>query len=258
MRNPRANPHERSIRIDRPRAKEEGVPLASRRGCSGAIQQKKRAFFCFSCHVGNDEKNSGCCIANQKREFPKIRCDVTDRKKSQPRRAGIFLIIFFSKSTPNTTRSHRQTPPIAIARSFQHAENGRFAAAGGQSTAPLARGGPFGQEPRPGASWHLASCHSTRISGPLIPSLSFPHALTKVLPAQVARAARSWCEFCDCALEPTSGPSRVLGGHSAQRPPASRPALLCGACQAQAGPQQAARQPARARAKRPRAMPRYL
>ena len=27
---------------------------------------------------------------------------------------------------------------------------------------------------------------------PLIPSLSFPHELTKVLPAQVARAARSW------------------------------------------------------------------
>ena len=27
---------------------------------------------------------------------------------------------------------------------------------------------------------------------PLIPSLSFAHALTKVLPAQVARAARSW------------------------------------------------------------------
>ena len=51
---------------------------------------------------------------------------------------------------------------------------------------------PFGQEHRSGASWHLASCHSTRISGPLIPSLSFPHALTKVLPARVARAARSW------------------------------------------------------------------
>ena len=51
---------------------------------------------------------------------------------------------------------------------------------------------PFGQEPRSSASWHPASCHSTRISGPLIPSLSFLYALTKVLPAQVARAARSW------------------------------------------------------------------
>ena len=49
---------------------------------------------------------------------------------------------------------------------------------------------PIGQEPRSGASWHLVSCHSTRISGPLIPSLSFPPQLIKVLPAQVARSAR--------------------------------------------------------------------
>ena len=51
---------------------------------------------------------------------------------------------------------------------------------------------PLGQEPRSGTFWHLASCHSTRISGPLIPPRGFPHALmTKVPPAQVARAARS-------------------------------------------------------------------
>ena len=38
----------------------------------------------------------------------------------------------------------------------------------------------------------MPSFHSTRIFEPLIPSsLSFPHALTKVLPAQVARAAQS-------------------------------------------------------------------
>ena len=40
-----------------------------------------------------------------------------------PTKKGIF-----SRVGPNTTRSHRQTPPIAIARSFQLAENRRFAA----------------------------------------------------------------------------------------------------------------------------------
>ena len=36
----------------------------------------------------------------------------------------------------------------------------------------------------------LVSCAPNRKSGPLIPSLSFPPQLTKVLPAQVARSAR--------------------------------------------------------------------
>ena len=36
----------------------------------------------------------------------------------------------------------------------------------------------------------LVSCAPNRKSGPLIPSLSFPLQLTKVLPAQVARSAR--------------------------------------------------------------------
>ena len=36
----------------------------------------------------------------------------------------------------------------------------------------------------------LVSCAPNRKSGPLIPSLSFPPPLTKVLPAQVARSAR--------------------------------------------------------------------
>ena len=54
---------------------------------------------------------------------------------------------------------------------------------------------PFGQEPRSGASWHLAvSCAPNRKSGPLIPmlipSLSFPHDCNDLLPAQVPRSAR--------------------------------------------------------------------
>ena len=48
---------------------------------------------------------------------------------------------------------------------------------------PHEHSAPFGQDPRSGASWHLSSCHSTRISGPLIPSLrSFPHALAASSP----------------------------------------------------------------------------
>ena len=50
----------------------------------------------------------------------------------------------------------------------------------------------LGQGWSPGGCSALGSCAPNRKSGPLIPSLSFAHALTKVLPAQVARAARSW------------------------------------------------------------------
>ena len=40
-------------RVDRPRAKGVGVPLAPRRGCSRAAPTKKRADLGSSCHVGH-------------------------------------------------------------------------------------------------------------------------------------------------------------------------------------------------------------
>ena len=57
---------------------------------------------------------------------------------------------FCGQVDPNTTRSHRQTPPIATARSFQHAEK-NVLPPGARSTAPLARGRGRRQQRRRGA-----------------------------------------------------------------------------------------------------------
>ena len=83
--------------------------------------------------------------APQQRAFPKIRCDVTDRKASPD--APDFFWIFFWSSRPE----HNQKPPTdtanrAIARSFQHAEKSSFFRRGG-SPPPLSLGvGRHGDE----------------------------------------------------------------------------------------------------------------
>ena len=55
---------------------------------------------------------------------------------------------------------------------------------------PHAHSIPLGQGWSSGGCSALVSCAPNQKSGPLIPSLSFPPPLTKVLPAQVARSAR--------------------------------------------------------------------
>ena len=87
------------------------------------------------------------------------------------------------REVPATNRPPGGLLSVSAGTSLQGAARNPRANAGCHSI-------PIGQEPRSGASWHLVSCHSTRISGPLIPSLSFPPPLKKVLPAQVARSAR--------------------------------------------------------------------
>ena len=126
---------------DRPRAKGEGVLLASRRGCSGAIQQQKRAVLCFSRHVGNDEPNSGCCIAKQ-RAFPKIRCDVTDRQAS-PDAPELPFWIFLVESTrtqPEATDRQRQSPLRAHSNTPKNGRLLRRRGAVHRPFSPLARG----------------------------------------------------------------------------------------------------------------------
>ena len=83
------------------------------------------------------QRNSRCRPKRNKK-VTKTRPDVTDRKASPD--APDFFLIFFGRVDPNTTRSHRQTPPIAIARSFQHAEKWPFRRRGGECPPPLARG----------------------------------------------------------------------------------------------------------------------
>ena len=107
-----------------PELKGGGVPLGSRRWCSGPIQQKKRPDLGLACHVEPDRPNSCCCIG-QECAVPKITCDVSDRKPA-PTCQEKKIWNFFCRVDPNTTRSHRQTPPIAIARSFQLAEKSPF------------------------------------------------------------------------------------------------------------------------------------
>ena len=76
--------------------------------------------------------------APQQRAFPKIRCDVTDRKASPD--APDFFLIFFWSSRPE----HNQKPPTDTANRHCSLIPTRRKIAvfsqGGQSTAPLARG----------------------------------------------------------------------------------------------------------------------
>ena len=124
-------------REDRPRAKGGGVPLGSRRWCSGPIQQKKRPDLGLACHVEPDRPNSCCCIG-QECAVPKITCDVSDRKPAptcQEKKNWIFFL-----SSPE----HNQKPPTDTAnRHCAFIPTRRKIAVwpqGAQSTAPLARG----------------------------------------------------------------------------------------------------------------------
>ena len=98
---------------DRPGARR--VPIASRRGCSGGVQQKNSADLGSTFNAKPDRPNSGCCTPKQS-TFPKIRCDISGRKPAPARQKKVF----FCRVDLDPTRRHRQTPPIAILRSFQH------------------------------------------------------------------------------------------------------------------------------------------
>ena len=126
-----------SIQTD-PELKGGGVPLGSRRWCSGPIQQKKRPDLGLACHVEPDRPNSCCCIG-QECAVPKITCDVSDRKPAPTCQEKKFLEFFLS-SRPE----HNQKPPTDTAnRHCAFIPTRRKIAVwpqGAQSTAPLARG----------------------------------------------------------------------------------------------------------------------
>ena len=67
--------------FDRPRRlKHWAIPLACRRGCSGAIrQQQQKSVLFFLCHLGHEQPNPGCCIVLLS-TVPKIRYATSDRK----------------------------------------------------------------------------------------------------------------------------------------------------------------------------------
>ena len=121
-----------------PELKGGGVPLGSRRWCSGPIQQKKRPDLGLACHVEPDRPNSCCCIG-QECAVPKITCDVSDRKPAPTCQEKKFLEFFLS-SRPE----HNQKPPTDTAnRHCAFIPTRRKIAVwpqGAQSTAPLARG----------------------------------------------------------------------------------------------------------------------
>ena len=121
-----------------PELKGGGVPLGSRRWCSGPIQQKKRPDLGLACHVEPDRPNSCCCIG-QECAVPKITCDVSDRKPA-PTCQEKKILEFFLSSRPE----HNQKPPTDTAnRHCAFIPTRRKIAVwpqGAQSTAPLARG----------------------------------------------------------------------------------------------------------------------
>ena len=76
------------LRTD-PERKHWAVPLAPRRGCSGAMQlyynNNKSAVLFFSCHLGYEQPNPGCYIA----QYPRlIALDYVLRKGTQSNGSG--------------------------------------------------------------------------------------------------------------------------------------------------------------------------
>ena len=143
--------------LDRPRAKALGRNWWRQFGTFPCCVYKKESGFGLLVVSRRSRQRNSRCRRKRNKKVTKTRPDVTDRKAS-PDAPDFFSLIFFGRVDPNnTTRSHRQTPPIATARSFQHAENGRFAAGGGMPP-PLARG------------WSLAP-HLLRTCSALVPHL---------------------------------------------------------------------------------------
>ena len=121
-----------------PELKGGGVPLASRRGSSSPVQQKKRPVLCFSCHLRCECPKAGCCTG-QECAVPKITDDASDRKTS-PDAPGFVFDFCFGPVDPNTTRGHRQTPPNAASRSHPNTPRTIFLAAGGSIPPPFGLG----------------------------------------------------------------------------------------------------------------------
>ena len=124
---------------DRPRAKALGRNWRRPFGAFPCCVYKKESGFGLLVSRRSRQRNSRC-RRNRNKKVTKTRPDVTDRKASPD--APDFFLIFFGRVDPNTTRSHRQTPPIAIARSFQHAEKWPFRRRGG-SAPPFSSGSVF-------------------------------------------------------------------------------------------------------------------
>ena len=74
----------------------------------------------------------------QQRAFPKTRCGVTDRKASPD--APDFFLFSFGRVDPNTTRRHRQTPPIAPLLAHSNTPKNRRFSAGGAVHRPFRSG----------------------------------------------------------------------------------------------------------------------
>ena len=135
-----------------PELKGGGVPLGSRRWCSGPIQQKKRPDLGLACHVEPDRPNSCCCIG-QECAVPKITCDVSDRKPAPTCQEKIFFGIFFVESTrtqPEATDRHRQSP----LRVHSNSPKNRRLAAGGSVHRPFSSGSVSNRE-----IGEAAKCH---------------------------------------------------------------------------------------------------
>jgi len=125
-------------RSDRPRAKAVVELQGCRSRRSWGASTKKRVDLGSLCHIEH-ETAPPFVDAPQQRAFPKIRCDVTDRKAS-PDAPDLFFGILFWSSRPE----HNQKPTTDTANRHCSLIPTRRKIAvfpqGGQSTAPLARG----------------------------------------------------------------------------------------------------------------------
>ena len=172
------------------------------------MQQQKREWIWglgSLCHNIEHETAPPFVAAPQQRAFPKIRCDVTDRKAS-PDAPDLFFWILFWSSRPE----HNQKPTIDTANRHCSLIPTRRKIAvfpqGGQSTAPLARGRSNSPTVR---QYHkimgyvdyaryllrgssvLVSSHLTRISGSHLTSNRKRFPATFIRNPQEARSARA-------------------------------------------------------------------
>ena len=131
-------PSRRREAADRPRAKAVVELQGCRSRRSWGASTKKRVDLGSLCHIEH-ETAPPFVDAPQQRAFPKVRCDVTDRKAS-PDAPDLFFGILFWSSRPE----HNQKPTTDTANRHCSLIPTRRKIAvfpqGGQSTAPLARG----------------------------------------------------------------------------------------------------------------------
>ena len=139
---PNANAHHAGrevfcVRADRPRAKGGGVPLASRRGCSRVAPTKKRADLGSSCHVGHGSATLVVGPTERKKlRKPGLMSATEKPAQTRQEKKMDFFLVQSTRTQPEATDRHRQTP----LRAHPNTPKNRLFAAGGSTTAPLARG----------------------------------------------------------------------------------------------------------------------